>query len=217
MVKDGNVVLETKEASLDTLWDYEINFQVPRPVLQDAENRDLVHDFTGKILHRHEGKCGVVGSIRGQRLDWGGCLERKESLFEVCDADSQELCEIQEAIFVPDTYDFKEGLGLDWFGDVLAIHEIKIAKQHRGKGLGLLALLQTMITMGSGGSVAVIKPFPLQYAGKCNDQNKERVAKAQAKLRQYWQRLGFAPVKGTDFYYFNLAWRMPKPEKLLGR
>lgn len=194
-----------------------------RPLEESAEDRDLIHDFTGKILcetdeeGQQKSKVITIGRIRGQKLDLCEACERRCSMFQVCDGESQELYDIYEAIF--DHHrgnEIREDLDLDSFGDVLIIHDMKIAPKYRGHKLGLLAMLQTIKTMGGGCSMAVIKPFPLQFSGEVTEKNQKKFDAALKKLNEYWERVGFIPIKGEEYYYLDLAKRLPKFEDLLG-
>lgn len=206
-----------KKLTEEKLLDYRMDFEVHnRPMLEDAEDLDLVHEISGKIIYQPGDRKSVIGTIRGHRIDVGESVNRRASLFDACDADSQELCNIYETLFDVKSGSVREDLALESFGDILAIHEISIMPKHRGYDLGLVALLQTIKTMGGGCSAAVLKPFPLQFAGKVNKENEKEFSVAQEKLRDHWCRLGFEPVEGSDLYIVDLALQMPTAAELLG-
>jgi hypothetical protein len=197
--------------------DYSITFEISaRPVLDYGEDQDLIHDIDGKIFHE-EGmeKRARVGAIWAQKLDLGEALERRVSMYEVCDAESGELFEAYEAIFEKGSR-VREDLELESFGDILIVHTITIDEKHRGRKLGLVALLQTIKTLGGGCSMVVIKPFPLQFSCKVTKKNEKQCLDAQEKLATYWRRLNFMRIPDTEYYYFDLTHLMPTAEELLG-
>lgn len=210
--------MRQSKASLSptTLLDYHIDFQIPgRPMGQDFEDLDLIHEFTAKIIYQPEDKGSTIGKIRGHRLDHGEAINRGASLFDACDADSQELCDVYETIYDVRTGQIREDLEPESYGDVLVVHEISITPKHRGQDLGLLALLQTIKTMGGGCALTVLKPFPLQFSGRCDETNKKEFNEGQYKLQAHWGRLGFLPIEDTDYYYLDLAYRHPETEDIL--
>jgi hypothetical protein len=204
--------------AIERAWPYTLNFKISdRPLVTDSdEDRDLIQEFTGEIVQRAEGRPRAVGKVRGMRLDLQGAADRRCSMLEVCDAHSQELYDCYTAMFNHDTDEILEELALDSFGDLLFVCTVEIAKKHRGLKLGLLALLETVRTFGGGCALAVIKPFPLQFSGNAGGENALAFRAAQEKLRGYWRKLGFTRVKKTDYYYIDLARRLPSPEEVLG-
>lgn len=202
---------------------YRVNFKISERTLIDGpENEDLIHDFTGQIVHRSEqeeeegGKGAVVGKVWGARLDVGGALDRKCSLFDVCDGRSQELYDYYEALFNTTTDEYLEQFALGSFGDLLIVYGVEIDQKHRGLNLGLLAMLQAIRVFGGGCALAAIKPFPLQFSSNVTEKNKLEFLRAQKKLRAYWTRLGFAQVGETDYYYVDPTCVLPDPQAILG-
>lgn len=203
----------------DLMQDYSITFEISgRPVLDYGEDLDLIHDIEGKILYEAEMKKAVkVGKIRAQKLGLGEALERRISWFDLCDSQSQELHDAYVAVFdLKKGNSIREDLELEMFGDILLIHEISIIPKHRGRDLGLVAMHQTLKSLGGGCSMAVIKPFPLQFSCKVTEKNRKECDAAQEKLREHWGRVGFMRIEGTDYYYIDLACRIPTAEDLLG-
>jgi hypothetical protein len=190
---------------------YVVRFKIEdRSLDDDDEGLDLVHEFTGEIIRVTKTAETVVGKVRGAHIDLGDALERKFPFFDIMDQ-SQELCDYYWPLFDPETGTLREQLELETFGDVLIVHSVEINPEWRGINLGLLTMLQTIKTFGGGCALAAIKPFPLQFSTKVNRKNQREFTQSQNKLRAYWQKLGFRRIKRTEYYYLDLAYRLPRP------
>jgi hypothetical protein len=205
----------------DRAMSYCMEFTVPESGFVD-EVLAPAHEFTGKILFDPSDeedddveipKDGVVGTVKGIRLDIWEARASGVPLFEVCDAHSEELLDCYEDLFEDD--DLREDLAIEGHGGLLFIDKIKIEPQHRGFGLGLMTLLKTINQFGVGCAAVAIKPFPLQYCGRNAKSKDKDFAASQKKLVNYWSRLGFARVPDSDFFFFDLAYQLPTMEKLL--
>jgi hypothetical protein len=203
----------------------EFNMNVPLR-LDDGELSDLIVTFVGEVLdHGDEtGAPEVVGRIEGSRVHVGLALERGEPLFDVCDAHSQTMMELYEALYNPETGEMREGIAEETSGtDILFVESIELLPEYRGRTLGLMALRRTLEFLGGGCAVAVVWAYPNRY-----DEVEDRdwasrmrpelfgVAgeEAAAKLRAHFERLGFTRIEGTDFLTFDLAYRLddvPEP------
>lgn len=207
---------ESKDPEADTFEYYAVRFKIEdRPLKDDEDGGDLVQEFTGETIRETEANETVVGKVRGARIDLGGALDRELSFYDIFDQNSEELCEYYAALFDPTTGDFRDELALRDFGDILVVHSVEIIPEYRGLNLGLLTMLQTVKTFGSGCALAAIKPFPLQFSGKFNRENQRQFTKDQNKLRAYWQKFGFLRIGRTEYYYFDLTRRLPRPTKFL--
>lgn len=197
--------------------DYAVNFKAPGRCLVDyGEDYDLIHEFTGKIVLRtDEGNKEVpVGQIEGAVVDIWGAKDRRLHPFDLLDT-SRELHAFYGPLFDQKTAYYHDELNLEIAGNLLLIHDVRVARKHRGQRVGLLALLRTLIEFGGGCALAALKPFPLQYNCRVNDKNEPAFRAAQRKLADYWALLGFKPVRNTEYLYFDLSLRMPTPEQLL--
>jgi len=204
--------------SLERFRSYAVNFKVEdRDLVDDPEDRDLVCEFKGDVVFLDDDKTIVVGKVRGQRVELGEAEERGSSLFDVFDAQSEELCGYYETLFDRHTGDLLDGFDLSVIGDLLVVHEISIVPKYQGLNLGLLTMLQTFRTFGGGCALVAIKPFPLQFTGKVNKKNERKFNMAQGKLRDYWSQLGFRRVRKTDYYYFPLERKLPSLEGICGK
>jgi len=193
---------------------YAVRFSIKdRPLDDDEDGYDLLHEFTGEIVRKPETDEIIVGKVRAERVDVGEAMNRRWSLMDAFDH-SGETEEFYDPLFDPGTYDFREGLGLESFGDVLIVHSIEIVPEYRGLNLGLLVMLQTIKTLSGGCAVVAIKPYPLQFSGNVNKDNEPEFDKGQKKLRAYWQKFGFQRIGKTEYYYCDPTHRLPRAEKL---
>ena len=85
----------------------------------------------------------------------------------------------------------------------------EIQPRFRKRGLGLLAVSRTIDLFGVNCGLVAMKPFPLQFRNYLNpgwrppDGLQDPAVAfriARRKLRQYWSRVGFKRVNGTDYY-----------------
>ena len=205
----------------------------------DKEKLDgsrYVVEVVGSILHHTMNPAGdtdsrEVGTLKALRFQMADAMESGVLIYDCCDEHSSEAVEYAAAVLQQDANEFhkvvEETCGDFGFGcDVLAIVEMKLDSAHRGKRIGLAAMLETMRLMGGSCALTIIKPWPLQYTaqeseairqngktklkGSTNDREKEC-----AVLRQYWSQLGFARLPKSDFYVFSHAWKMPTSSEVL--
>ena len=102
--------------------------------------------------------------------------------------------------------------GLDITENMLVIDRIEIAPEYRGMNIGMLALCRAIQQFRFGASIAVIKPFPLQYEGKQPNENetkkyknyKSECNRAIRKLEKHYGKIGFKKVEGTQLMTLNL-------------
>jgi hypothetical protein len=216
---------------LSRLSSYFIDFIRPERSLMDDDPMDYVQEFSGKIHYADEcdidreedevdklvegSEDGVVGTVKGFKVDIWGALDRRIHSLDVCDSHSEELMECYEELF--DGHHLREDLNLESVGNLLVVERLEIDPKHRGFGLGLLSLLKTIKEFRGGCCMVAIKPFPLQYCGEgAKDKDRDFVP-ARKKLINYWCRLGFRRVPRSEYFYFDLAYTLPAPEDLLGR
>lgn len=195
---------------------YSVRFTLNQRWLDDGdEDRDLVTEYTGKIIHLTEDEREIsIGRVRADRVDYGEALSRGIPFYEVFDL-SGALEDFYEALFDSKTDDFRNDLEIDMVGDILVVHTVEIVPKYRGWNLGLLSMLQTIRTAGAGCAMVAIKPFPLQFAGKVTEKNTREFNQCQEKLRAYWERLGFQRISATECYYLDLACRIQNAQEII--
>jgi GNAT superfamily N-acetyltransferase len=105
-------------------------------------------------------------------------------------------------------------------GTLLYVSHVAIKDEYRGRDLGLSLVDACLTRFGEPGTLAVVKPFPLQFCGGDKvtlKEYKERgftgnQRKAFKSLRSYWSRLGFKRIAKTEYFSLDLdcirpSWR----------
>lgn len=156
-----------------------------------------------------------VGSLCGKLLLGGIADSDGIRVLDLADAISDPFFEVAEAMFSPSTNDWQDVCWelLEPSGiDLLYLHQLEIAPDYRGRGLGLL-LMQAVLRRCPH-SVAFLEPFPLRFAEAtttgsalttvvsraaskdARSSKVERLARARSKatLNAYYGRLGFVPI-----------------------
>ena len=122
----------------------------------------------------------IVGKITLNQILWLQAIVDGESLFEVCDADSQALLDIFTILTKGET-DFRKDLAIeDVTQDVLFIHRMILHPDVRSSRTGIL---EAALTLFGEASLAVMWMGDVDFT--------------QAELAQ----LGFAKIAGTDLIY----------------
>jgi hypothetical protein len=169
-----------------------------------------------------------VGSIYAHlaRFDEGGEVC---SLYDLLDAPAAETAFFLELFSMDEDEPYAtltkdaaralapHGGGEDLCNRLLMLQTVHVNKRFRGLGLGLLAVHRLMhaFLLIDMGSIAALKPFPLQYTGKVTEENKKEFLAAQDTLRRYWARLGFRTVHDSELMILSLAMKQPTPKQFL--
>jgi len=138
-------------------------------------------------------------------------LEAGQPLFSLCDY-AQATYDCGEAIFDFNLEEFRPKI-CRLFNNIpptlnfLLIHRMEIEPEYRGKGVGLVVLLKVIKKWGRGCALAVIKPFPLQYED--TEGREKELRRDRRKLINYYSKLGFVRIPGTEFYALSLGDRLP--------
>jgi hypothetical protein len=123
--------------------------------LSRTDLEDFIVAITVDVLAHDETSSGpyVVGRIAMDRILWRQACARGESLFDVCDCDSQGMHEMH-MILTDGTNDIREDFNLDEpIDDVLFIHQMLVhpdLKQHRQ------AILDGVVNLHMAMSLAAI-------------------------------------------------------------
>ena len=107
----------------------------------------------------------------------------------------------------------------------LILDRVELLPKYRGKRVGLLVLHSLIERFGAGAGVVGMKPFPLQLeledAGDSRWRRRLRFEQfpsdskiSTRKLRDYYHRLGFVPLRSTPFMFRSLSWALPTIEEL---
>lgn len=204
---------------------YRIDFQITTQLgPEEAEGVTMIH---GNIVHVAKGRRETVaGKLHGYCVRWDTLARESINLFECCDI-NQELCDVASLVWDFDANTYKEALALEGVdSDLIVPWSIALLPKHRGKGVGLLALWRFLDVLGSGSSIAVVKPYPLNHdpeAHKLADYRQmqyERLSKVpleegKAKLARHWARLAFRPILGSDFFFRDMRRALPSLADLI--
>ncbi len=124
-------------------------------------------------------------------------------------------------------FDDRENGWAEWVQDefgplgpeLLFLDNIKIAPEHRGKGLGLIAARGIIDTFAASDSLVACIPFPLQFANSDYEADPKQARdyrRSLAKLRSHWGRLGFRSLKRSSrAWCLSLTKDQPSVENVL--
>jgi hypothetical protein len=189
-----------------------------------GEPDDFISTHTGVIqcLREKDNRVVNVGKVKAYRIHADLARQAGESVFDVCDAHSQELHEVYAALFDPTEDDLKEPIRgrfhvLD--SDVLVLDYVLLSPRWRGLKLGLLAARKLLDLLGGGCGLAVsyiaplnpdaeeFRKVPKGWIPRHQTEVEEREAKK--RLRRHFRQLGFGRVGRTRFFGMSLAERTP--------
>jgi hypothetical protein len=198
----------------------------------DGEPTQFISEYSGVIICTDDvtGQATKVGRVRGLRVHAGLAHNAGESLFDVCDAHSQELHLLHTLLYEPGGYGFREQLVRRFDAmepDLLVLDYVVLDPKWRRLKLGLLAVRKVVDLLGGGCGLAVSCIAPLRPAAHkvlrvprewlpCNTTKQERRA-VRVKLRRYFRRMGFRRLGGTPYYALPLNQATPDAGALLGR
>jgi hypothetical protein len=193
---------------------------VIRAELHESVETDFVHSIAGRIIaepaHRGKENAGRIGASLVQfcaALDHGITAER------LGDGISGDISEYWEHLFDIETGYPKEEIQNEFEVvdlDLLIIDCVAIYPEFRGLGIAESAIHRTIDIFGSGCGLVACKPWPLQFTPSvANDQEALKrlalpnVSKGEAlrKMRSYWSRLGFWPLRDTGIYLLSVSQR----------
>ena len=189
-----------------------------------GEPDDFVSTHTGVIqcLREKDNRVVNVGKVKAYRVHTDLARQVGESVFDVCDAHSQELHEVYAVLFNPAEDDLKAAIrgrfdAMD--SDVLVLDYVLLSPRWRGLKLGLLATRKLIDLLGGGCGLAVSYIAPLNpdadeflkvpkgWIARHESEAEQREAKK--RLRGYFRQLGFRRVGKTRFFGLSLAQVVP--------
>jgi hypothetical protein len=191
----------------------------------DGEPSDFISEYLGFV--RCEDDAGAVrrvGKVRAWRIHAGLAERYGESLFDVCDAHSQEMHDIHTLLYEPNGYGFKESFvdALDAMdSDCLVLDYVVLNPKWRGLKVGLLAARKAIDLLAGGCGLVVCDIAPLRHeahqfvgvpASWIPSQDKRE---ATRKLRRYFGRLGFRRLGKTPYFALSMARLSPTLADLL--
>jgi len=179
---------------------------------RDADSPN-VREITGEVWARGSDDTRIrVGALQAIQMDlWYG-----SALLEA-DAHSQDLAEVVSAFWNPAKLRFVPAIE-NLFPDqsaLLYLQLLQIEDAHRGRDLGLATIAACLERFGNSnaGTLAILKPCPLQFAeGPLDEALVAKYAargftteskRAFASLTKHWARLGFRRIAKTDFWAWS--------------
>jgi GNAT superfamily N-acetyltransferase len=162
----------------------------------------------------------VIGTATLYVFNADGADAAGHSLHDMCDAHSQTTYEGGLAVYqmIGRVNAFRPAIRrlfhLEAFDslNVLLLAQLEIEPPYRGRGIGLTALSRMIKRWGKGCTLAVMKPYPLQYVEKEAEDTPD-FKNACQKLVRYYAPLGFIKIpsqRGNGPYeygngYYGLA------------
>ena len=212
-------------------WSYRVDFAITGHLHPRADG-DGVTAITGKIIHVEDGDGGdaretVAGSLHGYCVRLERVVEARRDLVDVFDEHYPQLCEVATLVWNSDELRYNDGLALKKLrGNLIIPWSVSLLPQHRSKGVGLLAVWCFLDYFGSGATVAILKPYPLNHQGEHVDEAefkemqygqfaKVSMKDGQAKLAAHWGELGFKRIPGSDYFYLDMNRARPSLESLI--
>ena len=198
-------------------------------ILEEPE--DFIHEICGKILcgKNQSEKDQIAGRFRIYYANFELGQNHNVRAREILDA-YQHTFGYADAVLDSDETRFSKRLH-NLLGDeieafnFLILDRVELLPKYRGNGVGLLILRSLIERFGTGAGVVGMKPFPLQLEPK--DQTNSRWTRrlrleqfpsdskiSTRKLRSYYHRLGFVPMRSTPFMFRSLSWALLTTEQL---
>lgn len=208
---------------------YDVSLVATNPSFRPLSSFDsdwIKHEFNVMVRVDDE-KEVVAGQLLVYKLNVGNVIRQNRSLFDAFDCFSQEAYDCYVKVF-DDNEDVRKAFQDERCGlyDVLTddfhlLSVIEIDEAFKGNGLAGIAIQIYLENFANGSDVAYFKAFPLQH-GVANGESYKRTFRGglktcEAKLCEYYQRLGFRRIgKTSDFFFvvddFLDKWQNVKSE-----
>jgi GNAT superfamily N-acetyltransferase len=224
--------LDSKSMTLinDSSWNLQLEPSGLIPLVFE-EPDDFIHEICGKILRseNNSDRDQVVGRFRIYYADFGVGQNHNVTAREILDT-YQQTFDYADVVLDSDETPFSRrlhnllGNEIENF-NFLILDRVELLPKYRGDGVGLLVLRSLIERFGAGAGVVGMKPFPLQL--EHNEATESRWRRrlrleqfpsdskiSTRKLRDYYQSLGFVPLRSTPFMFRNLSWALPTLEQL---
>ena len=192
---------------------------VLRAELHEPAETDFVHSITGRIIAESEARGEEAGNIRASLIQFSEALDHGISEERLGDGISSDIAEYWELLSDPETGHPKEEIQNEFEMvdlDLLIIDHIVIHPEFRGLGIAKSAIHRMIDIFGTGCGLVACKPWPLQFTPSiANDPKALKqlalpdISEGEAirKLRSYWSRLGFWPIRNTGIYVLSRSQR----------
>ena len=187
----------------------------------DSDEPDrIILCFDGDIFVCAEATMTNIGHISAYVIQRGRAMNEGVDLCDAMDARSSATAECFVALFDMKTHEWNASVEEIYVAicenDVLFIESLELKKKYRGDGIGARVVRETIVTLGSNCGLVVCKPFPLQYSGWMAEENEARRERPDfeqkrladfRKVQEFWERLGFQQLRGSEFYAFSPEWK----------
>jgi hypothetical protein len=202
---------------------FDVVLQTYGSVHADGEPTDFLSEYTGFIRYTRDrdDKTFRVGKVHAWRLHVGLAHGNGVSVFDVCDAESQELSDLYAALFELRDDDLKLAIR-DKFeaveSDILILDYIVLNPRWRGLKLGLLAARKLIDMLAGGCALAVADIQPLHPDAHPSlkvppswipRHESDDLRLARRKLRRYFRNMGFARIRHTRYFGLSLTRKSP--------
>ena len=194
---------------------------VLRAELHEPTETDFVHSISGRIIAESEARREEdAGNIRASLIQFSEALDHGISAERLGDGISGDIAEYWEHLFDPETGHPKEEIQNEFELvdlDLLIIDYIVIHPEFRRLGIAASAIHRMIDIFGTACGLIACKPWPLQFTPSFANDPKalEQLAlpdvsegEAIRKLRSYWSRLGFWPIRNTGIYVLSRSQRV---------
>eukprot|EP00485_Elphidium_margaritaceum_P008737 CAMPEP_0202703268 /NCGR_PEP_ID=MMETSP1385-20130828/16132_1 /ASSEMBLY_ACC=CAM_ASM_000861 /TAXON_ID=933848 /ORGANISM="Elphidium margaritaceum" /LENGTH=280 /DNA_ID=CAMNT_0049361091 /DNA_START=44 /DNA_END=886 /DNA_ORIENTATION=- len=153
--------------------------------------------------------------IQMGRLCNAGAVE--DDFFVALDAHSQELEDLMPVLDMknPGIFeDSKQDQGMNEGGsaqDVVLLRRVNIIESFRGNGYGKCLAQRIIDNFGTGQCRIVVKPYPLQWEGKEDDEfDENQFQQDKRKVIAVWESMGFRQIGNSEFWGRNQAFMHPR-------
>jgi hypothetical protein len=204
--------------------DWHVKFEIIATPDYGEELSSFVSHIDTKIMLLDEDgeETKQIGSASMQIIHADRALNEHTSLFDICDADSQELHEVWEAVYntqglsEQDEFDGVSKGILKLFGgnapldkDTLVVDVVQIDPEYRGQDISLDVVDAAINTFGNGVGYIILKPYPIGVEHKS-----KKFRSALKSIQIHWSRMGFKklPKSGVhvaDFFVINTMFIRP--------
>lgn len=193
---------------------------VVRAGLHEPVETDFVHSISGRIIAESEDSGEAnAGNIQASLIQFSEALDHGISAERLGDGISGDIAEYWEHLFDAETGHPKEEIQNEFETvdlDLLIIDYIVIHPEFRGLGIAESAIHRLIDIFGTACGLIACKPWPLQFTPSiANDPKALKqlalpdISEGEAirKLRSYWSRLGFWPIRNTGIYVLSRSQR----------
>jgi hypothetical protein len=207
---------------------YRLDFEISASL--DPSEDDPITSVMGKIVYLGSEDARAPEVIVGKLEGWYMRRDRLDNgynFFEICDR-YQDRHDVMSLVWDLDANDYYANLNLEGGGgDLIVPHAMSIVAEHRGSGIGLLAVWRFLDYFGGSAALAVVKPYPLnhnssdkppdeafrQMYGQFAGVSKKSGVKA---LTRHWSKLGFRRLRDSEYLFLDMRNARPSLEDLIG-